>query len=301
MAADLSCLFPLTFQRTPSSLLPMKVILARSAGFCWGVSRAVNIARETAAKSMSPVHTDGPLIHNEQMMEQLRTEGIVECNDLSLLGKGVLVIRAHGISPERRKMLNSLPVTIVDATCPDVARIQTLIRQHASKGYYIVICGDDGHAEVTGLLGYAEGRGFVVSREEDVAKLPDIQPVCLVSQSTQFPLCYAKIADAVRHRFPGAKVLDTICHSTRNRQMELEEMAKSVDAIVVAGGAHSANTVRLVQLAASLKPTIHIQTASQLDPADFVTFKAVGLTAGASTPDFVIEEVRKAIEGMPAA
>ncbi len=278
----------------------MKVVLAKSAGFCWGVRRAVDIAREVAAKNQQPVHTDGPLIHNEQMMQQLRTEGIIECNDPRLLKTGLLVIRAHGISPERRKMLENLPVTLVDATCPDVARIQGLIRQHARKGFHVLICGDAGHAEVTGLLGYAEGRGFVVSSEADVEKLPRIEPVCLVSQSTQLPVCYARIAAAVRRRFPGATILDTICKSTVNRQKELQEMAASVDAIVVVGGAHSANTARLAEYARTLKPAFLIQTASQLDPADFRKFKAVGLTAGASTPEFIIEEVRKTIEKIAA-
>lgn len=275
----------------------MKVILAQSAGFCWGVRRAVDKARQLA-RDARPVFTDGPLIHNRQMMDQLKAEGVRETDNPASLPDGILVVRAHGIPPDRRASLDKLPMTLEDATCPDVARIQKRIRDHARKGYSVVIFGDPGHAEVTGLLGYAEGRGLVVSHPADVAALPPMHPVCLVSQSTQLPVSYEEVARAIRKRFPDAVVLDTICKSTRNRQRELMDMAERVDALVVVGGAHSANTLRLVELARSLKPTFHIETCDQLSPAKLRGFKTVGLTAGASTPAFIIDEVRNALEKM---
>jgi (E)-4-hydroxy-3-methyl-but-2-enyl pyrophosphate reductase len=276
----------------------MRVLLARSAGFCWGVKRAVDKARSLASQQTHPVHTDGPLIHNDQMMEQLRQEGIRECADASTLKDGTLMVRAHGIPPVRREILRELPVALVDATCPDVAKIQGLIRKHTRRGYHILIYGDDGHAEVEGLMGFAEGRGHVVGTPDEVAGLPELAPVCLVAQSTQFPEAFAAVADAVRRRFPGAEILDTICKSTRDRQRELLEIAGQVDAIVVVGGAHSANTVRLVELASTHKPTHHVQTADQLSPSDFAEYRSVGLTAGASTPAFIIESVKAALESM---
>jgi (E)-4-hydroxy-3-methyl-but-2-enyl pyrophosphate reductase len=211
------------------------------------------------------------------------------------------MIRAHGISPQRRQMLRDLKAAIVDATCPDVARIQGLIRQQAQRGCHIIIFGDEGHAEVLGLLGFAEGRGHVVPSPEDVERLPPMNPVCLVSQSTQFPAAYEQVAERVRRRFPDAEILDTICESTRNRQAELLDLAGRVDAFVVAGGSHSANTLRLVELARSLKPTFHIETRAQLDPPSFEGFRTVGLTAGASTPAFVIADVKAALEAMGEA
>lgn len=294
----------------------MKVILAKSAGFCWGVKRAVDKARSLARENRGPIYADGPLIHNQQMMEQLRAEGVIEASDpqsiasnrnKSARGEGgsdsalrtraeILLIRAHGIPPDRRAMLEKLPVTLVDVTCPDVARIQGLIKKYSQKGYHVIIFGDVGHAEVTGLLGYAGGRGHVVSQIQDIDSLPEIGPVCLVSQSTQFPSSYAKIIKAVRQRFPDVEVLDTICESTKNRQKELIEIAETVDAIVVVGGAHSANTIRLVELAKTLKPTSHIQTSDQLRPEQFRNFRTVGLTAGSSTPGFIIEDVKKTLE-----
>lgn len=274
----------------------MKVILAKSAGFCWGVSRAVDKARSLAESSDDPVYTDGPLIHNEQLMTRLRAEGILETNDPGRASDGTLLIRAHGISPERRAMLSKSAGQLVDSTCPDVANIQGKIRKHARMGYDIVIYGDEGHAEVVGLLGYAEGKGHVVHDSRSVELLPPLQKVCLVSQSTQFPDAYAEIADLITERFPGAEVLDTICVATKRRQDELLEIAEAAEVIVVVGGAHSANTVRLVELAQTRKPTIHIQTASDIDPDLLKDYRIAGVSAGASTPAFIIEEVIKRLE-----
>lgn len=180
-------------------------------------------------------------------------------------------------------------------TCPDVARIQHLVSRRAEDGFYILVFGDPGHAEVEGLLGHAKGKGFVVSKPADIDKLPDIDPVCVVSQSTQLPLSYKEVADAIVRRFPSALVLDTICKSTKNRQNDLARMAKSVEAIVVVGDPHSANTMRLVDLAKTLKPTFQIATKEQMDQNELRRFKIVGLTAGASTPSFVLDAVRTAL------
>ncbi len=272
----------------------MKVLLAKSAGFCWGVSRAVEKARSLAREGR--VYTDGPLIHNEEMMQQLQSEGISETDDISNIGTAKLLVRAHGIPPERRKQLNASSAEVTDTTCPDVAKIQGLIRKHARLGYNIIIYGDKGHAEVTGLLGFTEGKGHVVTTREDILKLPDLDPACLVAQSTQFPSSYKLIAEEVCKRNPDAVILDTICEATKKRQSELIEMASNVDAFVVVGSSNSANTVRLLELAKSLKPALQIQTADQIKPTNFTEFHTVGLTAGASTPDFIIQQVRTKLE-----
>jgi len=279
----------------------MKVIVAKTAGFCWGVRRAVDRVMDLAKSKDAnpPVYTDGPLIHNEQMLRKLEAGGVREVRDLADAGDHMLVIRAHGAPPERRRLLRSLPSRIIDATCPDVASIQGRIKKHVNAGYHIVIFGDDGHAEVVGLLGFADGKGHVVCSPQEVDALPEMDSVCLVSQSTQFPSEYRKVADAIIRRFPGAKALDTICKATKSRQAELLEIARQVDALVVVGGAHSANTLRLVKLARKLKPTFHIQVGSQLEGSDFAAFSFVGLTAGASTPDFVIQNVKRILEGLP--
>ncbi len=274
----------------------MKIILAELAGFCWGVKRAVEKARELA-KDNNIVYTDGPLIHNEQMIARLNSEHVFSIDNPQKAENAPLLIRAHGIPPERRKMLRELPVNLTDATCPDVAKIQGLILKHVNKGFFVIIYGDKGHAEVVGLEGYAKGNSAIVSSRKDVFDIKNPEkPVCLVSQSTQLPIAYDDIIAAVKERFPDAVILDTICKSTKRRQQELIEIAGKVDAIVVVGGSHSANTIRLIELAKTMKPTFHIQTADQLNKEDFKDFDAVGLTAGASTPDFIIKEVQAKLE-----
>ena len=271
----------------------MNVVVAKSAGFCWGVRRAVDLARKTAASAGTTVYTDGPLIHNEHQMQRLHETGVVECPDPATLPEGAtLIVRAHGISPERRRLLESLPITLVDATCPDVAKIQRIVRQAADGGATVLILGDPGHAEVVALLGCAGPRGRVVTSPQDVEALPsDLGNVCFVSQSTQPEATFEATAAAVTRRFPGASIVNTICHATRNRQGELDSLAEDCDAFVVVGSPASANTQRLAQLASRLKPTVVVDSADQLDPGDFAGVATVVVTAGASTPDFLIEAV----------
>lgn len=262
------------------------------------MSRAVDTATRVAKDHPGPVYTDGPLVHNEELMSDLRARGIQETNAPATLSDGSLIIRAHGIPPSRRDELEHVPLQIVDATCPDVARIQGLIRKHVRAHYHILIFGDPGHPEITGFLGYAEGTGHMITTVSDIDALPDLDRVCLISQSTQLPRSYQVVADAVRVRFPDAVVLDTICEATRERQEDVEHLAQKADMIVVVGGSTSANTHRLAELAATLKPTILVHNATQLKPTDFRNASVVGLTAGASTPAFVIESVRQALEAL---
>ncbi len=289
----------------------MKVIRAKSAGFCWGVDRAIRIAREFATTKNKTVFTDGPLIHNRQMMETLGAEGIREIGDyqsrdaieLSETDKAnaVMVVRAHGISPERRKYLRDLGMDFKDATCPDVGIIAGKIKQHSRKGYATVVFGDPDHPEVIGLMGYAEGKGHVVQSMADVETLPPLGPlVCMVSQSTMFTHEFEALASRLRQQYPDAVVIDTICGATKERQSDLVKLVEQgAEAIVVIGGHHSANTRKLAKLATLQgKPTFHIETAKDLDPEAFRSYKVVGVTAGASTPDFIIDEVCSILEGI---
>lgn len=272
----------------------MNVTIAKSAGFCWGVRRAVETARQTvAAATDGIVHTDGQLIHNTHMVERLAESGVRHCQDPATLPAGsTLLIRAHGISPERREMLDRLPVTLVDATCPDVARIQQVVSKHAANGKTVVILGDHGHAEVVGLLGFAGPRGRVVTSPQDVDALPDdLGDVCFVSQTTQSEKLFEATSSAIIRRYPNAIIFNTICNATRNRQAEVEKLAQQCQMFVVVGSAASANTQRLAQIAASLRPTVVVDSAAELRAEDFEGVTEVALTAGASTPDFIIEAV----------
>jgi len=284
----------------------MKVIRAKSAGFCWGVERAIDIARDYASKGRSPVYTDGPLIHNSQMMERLQGEGIKEVGDYQSSGKltlqaeneenAVLVVRAHGISPERRKYLKSIGIAFKDATCPDVGIVAGKIRMHAKKGYTTVIFGDANHPEVIGLMGYTEGKGHPVQSKEDIDKLPHLgEKVAFVSQTTMFTDEFDDLAGHLKKSYPDTLVFDTICGATKDRQGDIAVLfEEGVEAFVVIGGHHSANTCKLAMLARRTNlPTYHIETARELDRGTMSQFATVGVTAGASTPEFMIDEICK--------
>jgi (E)-4-hydroxy-3-methyl-but-2-enyl pyrophosphate reductase len=281
----------------------MKVIRAQSAGFCWGVERAIDIARNFATSGRRPVYTDGPLIHNSQMMERLQADGIREVGDyqssseLSLepeSSNAVLVVRAHGISPERRQYLKSLGIDFKDATCPDVGIVAGKIRMHAKKGYATVIFGDEKHPEVIGLMGYTEGRGHPIRSKADIDTLPDLgDKVVIVSQTTMFTDDFNELAAHLKKRYPNALVFDTICGATKDRQGDIAVLFdQGVEAFVVIGGHHSANTCKLALLARKTGlPTYHIETAKEVDPGEMSRYRSVGVTAGASTPEFLISEV----------
>lgn len=272
----------------------MKVVRAKSAGFCWGVRRAVDMASALAGESAGePVWTDGPLIHNSREVARLAALGVRTAADPAALPAGSrLLVRAHGIPPARRAWLGSLPLALSDATCPKVTFIQKLCAKAAAEGRTVFILGDPDHAEVVGLLGHAGDRGFVVTGPADVTAAPDPgTPVALFSQSTQEPALFEKTAAAVRARWPDALVRNTICDATRSRQGELAALAEACDAIVVVGSPESANTQRLAALAGRLRPTVVVDRADAIDPAAFAGVATVGLTAGASTPDDLISEV----------
>jgi 4-hydroxy-3-methylbut-2-enyl diphosphate reductase len=287
----------------------MKVIRAKSAGFCWGVERAIQVAREEAQGGKRTVYTDGPLIHNSQMMEELGKEDIREVGDYQSSStldlpkeeekESVVVVRAHGISPERRKYLKDLGLPFRDGTCPDVGIIAGKIKSHAERGFAVVIFGDPKHPEVTGLLGYASGAGHVVTNFEDLDNLPRFESgVVMVSQSTMFTHEFKELSSQLSETYPELVILDTICGATKERQSDLVQLVEQgADVIVVIGGKHSANTRKLAKLASSYgKPTFHIETAEDIEADSFDGFSCVGVTAGASTPEFIIRSVCEKLE-----
>ncbi len=271
----------------------MGVKLAKNAGFCSGVKRAMDIVLDIARhRENEQIYTYGPLIHNPPTIELLKKRGILPLEDICDIKEGTVIIRAHGISPLERKMLKGSGVEIIDATCPKVANVQATIKKHANQGYNILIVGDREHPEVEGLLGYAQGRGRVIGTEEDIPALPDTGKVCVVAQTTQSREEYLKIAEKISARYPGALVFDTICDSTELRQAEVKEMAAVMDAVVIVGGKNSANTRRLVEVVKRRGTTaFHVETAEELRCIDLSPFRKVGVSAGASTPSWIIEKV----------
>ena len=264
-----------------------------------GVRRALETVLGQTYKEHGPIFTYGPLIHNEQVMKLLESKGVRVIKDISTLREGTIIIRAHGIPPQERKRLKGSGLKIIDATCPKVARVQALIRYHTHKGYLAVIVGDKDHAEVIGLKGHGNGKAFVISAPEEVSLLPDAEKIAVVAQTTQEKKTYQQITQAIKKRFPEALVFNTICDATERRQEEVRALAVHVDGIVVVGSFHSGNTRRLAQVASSTGlPVFHVETDEQIDRDKISAMEIMGVTAGASTPNWMINKVVQKIESI---
>ena len=271
----------------------MKVILAQTAGFCKGVRRAMNMVLKETEHHGGKIFTDGPLIHNPQTIRMLEDKGVQVMGNATEPGKeSTLFIRTHGITPQRRRELGELGVNLCDATCPDVAKIQGQIRRAVHKGLPVIIVGDPGHAEVEGLAGYAGEMGHIVSNVEQCKEMPSQKEACVVAQSTLDPNTYDMVCTELATKIENLTVLDTICRSTQRRQSELEKVAEQADAVVVVGGKNSANTKRLAEISSRKgTPTYHIETADEIDHNEMKQYRTVGVTAGASTPNWIITSV----------
>ena len=278
----------------------MRVKLAKTAGFCMGVRRAVEMALEEGNRAKEPIVTLGPLIHNTEVLNLLLDKGIRAVEDPDSIAPGeTAIIRAHGIPPDIKEKLADKAHRVVDATCPRVLKVQVLIKRYTQKGGQAIIVGDKDHAEVVGLLGHAQdGRGVVVSGVEEIAALEDYKEVMVVAQTTQSVALFEEVAAEVRKRWPGAQVHNTICPATHERQAEVISLAGQVESMVVVGGSFSANTQRLVQIATQTgTPAFAVETEKELDLEALGGYRSVGVTAGASTPNWLIRKVVEELRG----
>jgi len=280
----------------------MKVIVAETAGFCKGVKNALEMTLEAARNrnGREEILTFGPLIHNRQVLTMLEGKGVREENDLERCGGKKVIVRAHGIPPEQRRNLRRSNAVVVDATCKRVAKVQSTIKRFARKGYHTVIVGDEDHAEVIGLMGYTEGLGKVISSAEEVEDLPARwEKVLLVAQTTQNEEVFEQIRHRFLERYPQAVVKNTICGATQERQWEVRSLCGRVDAMVIVGGRHSGNTVRLAQVARECgAPTYHVETEAELDCREMARYATVGISAGASTPNWIMRKVVRYLESI---
>jgi 4-hydroxy-3-methylbut-2-enyl diphosphate reductase len=280
----------------------MKVIVAKTAGFCRGVRDALEVTLEAIQKRQEgeSICTFGPLIHNRQVLAMLEEKGISEENDLENCSGKKVVIRAHGIPPHERHRLRGIGASLLDATCRRVARVHAVIKWHSRRGYHTVIVGDADHAEVIGLLGYTQERGMVVNRPEQIGELPeDWDKVLLVAQTTQNEEVFEAIQAQFLRRFPHGVVKNTICDSTHQRQNEARQMCSQVDAMIVVGGYHSGNTLRLADVARDCGvPTYHVETETELNRQEMARYSCVGVSAGASTPNWIIRNVAQFLESI---
>ena len=275
----------------------MKILVAETAGFCWGVRRALDQAVDLSKKTDGPVQTFGPLIHNAQVMEELTEQNIHAFEQPREVTGGTVLVRAHGVRPEAFDQLRATGADVYDATCPLVRKVQKIIAKYGRDNYDIVIVGDDHHAEVMGLKGYTSTRCFVVADEHEAKDLPEFDRVCVVSQTTQNDDTFARTVAVIKPKAKVIRATNTVCEPTRDHQSETIDLAHQVDLMVVVGGHHSANTCRLADLAAEEgSQVLHVETDAELQDHDFTPYGAVGVTAGASTPEWMINRVVDKLE-----
>ena len=272
-----------------------EVILAKSAGFCFGVKRAMDTVYEQTGKKN--VYTFGPIIHNEEVVKDLEKKGVFVINtmeELDDITEGTVIIRSHGVSSAVYEALRKKGVEIVDATCPFVLKIHNIVKQESANGKQIVIIGNEKHPEVEGIMGWSKTQVHVVDTVEKAQNL-QLDPqreVCIVSQTTFNYNKFKDLVEKFEKKGYDILVLNTICNATQERQVEAARIASSVEAMIVIGGRHSSNTQKLYEICLKeCKNTFYIQTLGDLDPDSVSSVRSVGITAGASTPNQIIEEV----------
>ncbi len=278
----------------------MKVMMAAKCGFCPGVRNAISTAEEILAQpdSKKPVYSLGPIIHNKDEVERLRKGGLLTVDSVDEMDSGTALIRSHGVAPSEMEHLKDQGFQIVDATCVLVKRLQHIVQQLEADGYEVVIIGEENHPEVQGVVGCVSDV-VVVATEADLDKLPRNGRLGIVCQTTQSPEHLGRMLGAIgRGSFSELKVINTLCKEAIKRQESAIELCKRVDIMFVLGGLHSANTRRLADLCKKHnQATFHLQNWDELDKSVLFGKKVAGVTAGASTPNWVIEEFVKHLEG----
>ncbi len=277
----------------------MEVIVAKTAGFCFGVKRAVNMVYEELEKKEGPVYTYGPIIHNAQVVDDMKAKGVRVAEDLSEVDRfagGTMIIRSHGVSRAEQEQMEQMGLKIVDATCPHVKKIHRIVERESLEGCHIIIIGNRSHPEVRGIMGWAHGPVTVIETPDEAREFhaPPDTICCIVSQTTFNNNKFKELVEILKQRMYNCKCMNTICNATGERQREASQIAGLVDAMLVVGGRHSSNTQKLFEICKKqCGRTFHIEVLSDLDMEELRKSSSVGITAGASTPKKIIEEVQK--------
>lgn len=275
----------------------MEIIIAKNAGFCFGVDRAVKMTLEELDKDGERVYSYGPLIHNPQAVAELEEKGLTTLESFEDLEVGRLVFRSHGVPEEIQDKAEQMGLSVIDCTCPYVKAVHKRVRYYSEKGYDIVIIGDPQHPEVVGINGWCNDRAFIINSEEEARKLPKLEKVCVVSQTTNRFEKFQLLSDIVKEKSGESEVFNTICNATRTRQDSAAELAQRVDAMIVIGGKTSSNTTKLAEISKKYCNNVYlIETVEELALQELQNFNTIGITAGASTPDRIIKEAVKVME-----
>ena len=279
----------------------MKIYIADYAGFCFGVKRAVEIA-EGALSQLNKgekIYSLGPLVHNPQVVDKFNEKGIKVINNADEIDDGKIIIRSHGISGKLQKRLEDKNLQLIDGTCPYVKSVHNKVNKYHEDGYKIVIIGDKNHPEVIGINGWCNDEAIIINKEDEAENMPNYDKICIVSQTTNTQEKFQKLSDIIAKKGKEVKIFNTICNATNQRQSACEELAKKVEAMIVIGGHHSSNTNKLAEISKKYCSNVyHIETHDELPLHEISKFNTVGITAGASTPDWIIEEVIKTLENL---
>ena len=270
----------------------MEVILADYLGFCYGVKRAITIAQENAS-SDGKACTLGPIIHNPQMVERLRSEGVGTVDELAEMDEGTIIIRSHGVGPRIYAEAERRGLELVDATCPHVKKAQLSAKALVDDGYSVVIIGEKRHPEVHSIFEWSDGKAAIVETEEEAEALHSCAKLGIVCQTTFSGAKFKQIVSRLLEKSRDIRIQRTICTATDQRQAAALALAAKVDLMLVIGGKNSANTTRLARICEEKCLTYHIETADELQDEWFDKIEKIGITAGASTPDWIIKEVYK--------
>ncbi|HET7826832.1 MAG TPA: 4-hydroxy-3-methylbut-2-enyl diphosphate reductase [Anaeromyxobacter sp.] len=281
----------------------MDVKIAKTAGFCWGVRRTVDKVMEVAdQRHGGPVVTLGPIIHNPQAVARFREKGVGTVNAIGEVSDGTtVVVRTHGAVREELERAEARELEVVDGTCPYVKYPQAVAQRLSREGYHVVIVGDANHAEIKGVLSYVEGPCTVVKPGGPIPELDaKTKKVAVLAQTTCIGADFERVVGALALRVQEVRAVNTICNDTEERQADARSLAAQVDAVVVVGGKNSANTRHLAEICREIQPrTWHVETEAELEPAWFGGCRVVGISAGASTPDWVVEGVAKWLGELP--
>ena len=276
----------------------MEITVAKSAGFCFGVQRAVDSVYKELEENSGKIYTFGPIIHNEQVVEDLNKRGIEVIDtveQLKEIKEGTVVIRSHGVAKEIYDILEQQKLKMVDATCPFVKKIHNIVLDESNNGKTIIIIGNDNHPEVEGIKGWVNGEVIVINKEEQIEKLslPEQTKACIVSQTKFNHNKFKYLVEIIRKKGYDITVVNTICNATHVRQVEAQKISSKVDGMIVIGGKNSSNTQKLYDICRNeCENTFYVQTVKDLNLHELKSLKSIGITAGASTPKNIIEEVR---------
>lgn len=281
----------------------MRLEIGKFAGFCDGVKYAVESAFSFAVKNNNDnIYVDGELIHNPQTLKLLKENNVHTLesdDDLSLIDGKDIIIRAHGVTPERKRLLQAHAKNVYNLTCKYVGRLQSIVKKYSALGYRIVIIGNAKHPEVVGVVGFANDDCYVLSSKEDILKLPSEEKnTLIVAQTTEQQEIFDSLVSIIKEKYSKVDLVikNTICKATEQRQNEVVEIAKRNDVVLIIGGANSSNTRNLYKIASSIKPAFYVEYKEDLDKIDLSTFNSVGIMAGASTPDWLIMDIANTVK-----